>query len=40
MMLITEDITKKYAIIKAGQENVKRFSWKMCAKELAEVLLR
>ncbi|NCU41335.1 MAG: glycosyltransferase family 1 protein, partial [Candidatus Moranbacteria bacterium] len=40
MILITENAIKKYAIIKAGQENVKRFSWKKCSKELVEVFSR
>lgn len=40
MILITEDSIKKYAILQAGQENVKRFSWKKCTKELTEVLLK
>ncbi len=40
MIVITEYSRKKYAILQAGQENVKRFSWKKCAKEIAEVLLK
>jgi glycosyltransferase involved in cell wall biosynthesis len=38
--LLISDKNVKNAIIEKGLENVKRFSWEKCAKEIAEMLIR
>jgi glycosyltransferase involved in cell wall biosynthesis len=40
MNLLASDIERKNAIIQRGRENVKRFSWETCAREIAEVMWR